>query len=363
MKMHDQARIRQKGVATLVVSVGVALLMAVAAVGMMRSGLLEQKIAANDIRAREAQEIAQAGLESIMASNYVPAQECEKDGKGVLDLKDDKLGSFNGVPSVPNGGDQQTSQEGYTHSIKGCEFEGRYFARSEVKLNAEPVKTEYFVEAWFQRSSLLNSDVGILSPFFINGEFCTVENCNNSGKVFNSVDRPGVIATKKISENINNVFKSGYDAMPVKTDSEILNGKSSAWGYIFSTSLADAKNMAISNPGKPFYYFENKENVNLSNLISSADAPIVLILDVEDASKCPNVSGGEIFGIVYISDACKANGWGNATIRGSIVSDGDIIKLTSNSAEYHGFSLSSWNKLKEANSDGVFVIPGTWKDF
>lgn len=361
--MHDQAMARQRGVATLVVSVGVALLMAVAAVGMMRSGLLEQKIAANDLRAREAQEIAQAGLESIMASNYAPAQECEKDDKGVLDLKDDKLGSFNGVPSVPNSQTQQTSKEGYIHSIKGCKFEGRYFARSQVKLNAASVKTEYFVEAWFQRSSLLNSDVGVLSPFFINGEFCTVEKCNNSGKILNSQDKPGVIATGKISDNINDVFKSGYDAMPVKTDSGMLNGKFSAWDYIFSVSLAKAKSMAVLNQGKPFYYFNDGRNVSLSDLNSSADAPVVLILDAEDAKICPDVKRGTIFGIVYISGACRANGWGNVEIHGSVVSDGDFFKLTSNSSEYHGFSLNSWNKLKEANSDGVFVIPGTWKDF
>lgn len=360
--MHDQARARQKGVATLVVSVGVALLMAVAAVGMMRSGLLEQKIAANDIRAREAQEIAQAGLESIMASNYVPAQECEKDGKGVLDLKDDKLGSFNGVPSVPNGGDQQTSKEGYIHSIKGCKFEGRYFARSEVKPNAEPVKTKYFVEAWFQRNSLINNDVGILSPFFINGKFCMGgknQECKNSGKILNSDDRHGVIATGEIAKDIRNEF-SLYEAQPPYSNSGMLDGKSSAWNYIFSTSLADAKDMAISNPGKPFYYFN--KNVNLSNLVSAPSSPVILILDVESEDKCPNING-EIFGIVYFSGACKANGWGNLAIHGSVVSDGDLFELTSNSAEYHGFSSNSWNALKEVNSDGVFVIPGTWKDF
>lgn len=360
--MYNKTTKQQKGVATLTVSVSVALLMAVAAVGMMRSSMLEQRIAANDLRAREAQEIAQAGLESIMASNYSPSENCIINN-AVPDLSDSKF-EFKGMLSVPIRQVDQTSEEDYISSIRWCSSEGYYFARSQVELNSGLSKTKYFAEAWFKRNSLINNDVGMLSPFFINGEFCIKEKCNNSGKVLNSANRPGVIATGDIADGVNSdIFKSEYDAQPAKTNAGVLNGKSSAWDYIFSISLKNAKDSAILNPGKPFYYFNDGRNVSLSDLNSSADAPVVLILDAEDAKICPDVKGGTIFGIVYISGACRANGWGNAEIHGSVVSDGDFFKLTSNSAEYHGFSLNSWNKLKEANSDGVFVIPGTWKDF
>lgn len=362
--MHNQAMARQRGVATLVVSVGVALLMAVAAVGMMRSGLLEQKIAANDLRAREAQEIAQAGLESIMISSYVPTQACMKDTNNVLDLKDDKLGSFDGVPSVPNSQTQQTSKEGYIHSIKGCKFEGRYFARSEVKLNAEPVKTEYFVEAWFQRSSLLNSDVGVLSPFFINGKFCMSEGnekCKpKSGKILDSINRPGVIATGDINGDTENNIFSQYQASSPEKNPGVLNGKSSAWNYIFSITLDAAKEKANKNLNDGLFYVQDKIDKNYGSLQS----PVVLIVGKENSTDCYKINGGvEIYGVVYLDGGCKINGWGNAKIYGSLVSDSDIVGLSENSAEYHGFSSNSWNALKEISSDGVFVIPGTWKDF
>lgn len=365
MKMHDQAMARQRGVATLVVSVGVALLMAVAAVGMMRSGMLEQKIAANDIRAREAQEIAQAGLESIMASSYVPTQACVKDSNNVLlDLKDDKLGAFNGIPSVPNSQSQQTSQESYTQSIKGCYFEGRYFARSQVKLNAASVKTEYFVEAWFQRSSLLNSDVGMLSPFFINGRFCMSEGSEkcrpNSGEILDSTNRPGVIATGDINSDTENEIFSWYQASSPEKNPGVLNGKSSAWNYIFSITLDAAKEKANENPNDGLFYVQGKIDKNYGNLQS----PVVLIVGKENSNDCYKINGGtEIYGIVYLDGGCKINGWGNAKIYGSIVSDGDIVGLSANSAEYHGFNVDSWNALKNSGNNDVFVIPGTWKDF
>lgn len=358
--MHDQAMAKQKGVATLVVSVGVALLMAVAAVGMMRSGLLEQKIAANDIRAREAQEIAQAGLESIMASSYVPTQTCVKDTNNVLDLKDDKLGSFDGVPSVPNDQTQQTSKEGYTHSIKGCYFEGRYFARSEVKLNTEPVKTEYFVETWFQRSSLINTKINIPAPFLINGNFCTSSEKCSGGKILESygdpndeADSPGIVATGGVNIDFTN-----YQADDAVPNSGILGGKT-AWEYIFPViSFEDAKIKAGKDP--KWFYFNND---HIHGEYGTPDSPVVIIVDggIEDCSK-PN-GKVVIYGIVYFRNGCRANGWGNAEIRGSVVSDGDIFKLTANSMEFRKFTPDAWNKLKEANSDGVFVIPGTWKDF
>lgn len=357
--MHNQAMARQRGVATLVVSVGVALLMAVAAVGMMRSGMLEQKIAANDIRAREAQEIAQAGLESIMASSYVPAQACVRDANNILDLRDGKLGAFNGIPSVPNSQSQQTSQESYTQSIKGCYFEGRYFARSQVKLNAEPVKTEYFVEAWFQRSSLINNEMAVPPLFFIKGNFCS-GGCNNSAKIFESYgtsdleDSPGVIATGTI--NVNGIMP--YEADEGDPGSNAFGGKS-AWDYVFpGIKLADAKIKANQKSDDGWFYLNDNVHGNYGNSIT----PVIIIVG-EKNGNCVNINGDAvIYGIVYFENGCKANGWGNAKIYGSVVSDGDFDKLTAHS-EHRKLSESSWNKLKEANSDGVFVIPGTWKDF
>ena len=54
---------RQQGAATLIVVMVLAIVMAVVSMTTARTGLMEQKIVGNDLRAREAQEAAEAGLE------------------------------------------------------------------------------------------------------------------------------------------------------------------------------------------------------------------------------------------------------------------------------------------------------------
>lgn len=360
--MYNKTTKQQKGVATLTVSVGVALLLAVAAVGMMRSSLLEQKITANDLRAREAQEIAQAGLESIMASNYSPSENCIINNTAP-DLSNSKF-EFKGVLSVPIRQVDQTSEEDYISSIRWCSSEGYYFARSEVKLNAEPVKTKYFAEAWFKRNPLINNDVGMLSPFFINGKFCmgeNSENCRpNSGKVLDSNNRPGVIATGEINSGTENEIFSQYQASSPEKNPEVLNGKSSAWDYIFGLPLDKVKEKANEDSNDGLFYVQG----DIDKVYGSLESPVILIVGKGNSGNCYKINGGgKIYGIVYLDGGCKINGWGNAKIYGSIVSDGDIVGLSANSAEYHGFSADSWNALKNAGGNDVFVIPGTWKDF
>lgn len=359
--MHDQAMARQRGVATLVVSVGVALLMAVAAVGMMRSGMLEQKIAANDIRAREAQEIAQAGLESIMASSYVPTQACVEDSNKIPDLSDGKLGAFNGSPSAPIGEINQTSKEGYAlPSVKGCSSGGYYFARSQVELSSGSSKIKYFAEAWFKRDSFINTEINIPAPFLINGDFCTSSEKCSGGNILESFgivddesDSPGVVATGGVYIDFMN-----YQADSAVPNSSVLGGKT-AWEYVFpGISFEDAKIKAGQDPN----WFYLNENVN--NNYGGLNSPVVVIVGKKNNGDCYHINGGAvIYGIIYFEDGCKANGWGNAKIYGSIVSDGSIFKLTAASMEFRKFTPDMWNKLKNMNNDGVFVVPGTWKDF
>ena len=360
--MYNKTKKQQEGIATLTVSVGVALLMAVAAVGMLRSSLLEKKITANDLRAREAQEIAQAGLESIMVSSYVPAQACVKDANNTLDLKDEKLGIFKGVPSVPNSQSQQTSQEGYIHSIKGCYSNGYYFARSQVELNSDSSKTKYFVEAWFKKNSLINNEINIPAPFLINGDFCTSSEKCSGGNILESFgiaddesDSPGVVATGGVNIDFMNTNYQADSAMP---NSSVLGGKT-AWEYIFpGISFEDAKIKAGQDPN--WFYL----NENINNNYGSLNSPVVVIVGKKNNGDCYHINGGAvIYGVVYFEDGCKANGWGNAKIYGSIVSDGSVFKLTAASMEFRKFTPDMWSKLKNMNNDGVFVVPGTWKDF
>jgi hypothetical protein len=354
--MHDQARARQKGVATLVVSVGVALLMAVAAVGMMRSGLLEQKIAANDIRAREAQEIAQAGWEYVLAAGTVTDQACPSDMNISGAAFDFALPENFGL------GLNQGSGENYIKTISWCYQnsggEKFYFARSAAKSVNSGASA--FVEGFFKRESILNAGIPVLPPFFVNGDFCTAGNSNKCNGNPSITGMPPVLATGSVDVSSFGISNSSEYTQP-----NVLSDKNAttAWDYVFGISIEEAKLMAGNAPGNPFYYFNDGRNINNSTGdLGSLSSPVVLIVSNPDESKCSNINGSiKIYGIVYFGGACKANGWGNSTIYGSVVSDGDIYKLNATSNHYK-ISDESWNALSE-KSLGTTLIPGTWKDF
>lgn len=375
---------RQRGVATLVVSVGVALLMAVAAVGMMRSGLLEQKIAANDLRVREAQEIAEAGIEYMIASGLAPNNQCPSD----LNLTDNKFNFIsnenrnilNQIIAV------QTAGESYNPSIRWCYKElsvGKiYFVRSQVdipslEVGRDPV-VKAFVESWFvKKKDYFLNNIGILPPFFVKGDFCpeVVKNKNSSPSCNGNASIGDVGAYNQdygkwvIASGIANVGslheKNSQNNKPADAPGSVIENNreinSSAWEYAFNVTLAKAKALALENQGEPFYYFGDN-NVNpgsaKKNQLGSKTNPIILIIEKNSKGDCPNVQL-DVYGVIYISGPCDVNGWGSGKVYGSIISDGNITGLNANTIFYK-FDEALWSGL--IGSAG-FVIPGTWRDF
>lgn len=373
---------RQRGVATLVVSVGVALLMAVAAVGMMRSGMLEQKIAANDLRMREAQEIAEAGMQYVIVSGSAPGNQCPPD----LNLSNNNY-IFNEIDLSSVVGVQTTS-ESYGVSVRWCHKTLSntkiYFVRSQAEIpSAEAGKdpvVKAFVESWFRKKkdSFLN-EINILPPFFVKGDFCPdvvgkkgnnkpSSSCGGNASIgdleaYNPDYGKWVIASKMANvESLhekNKQINKPTDAPGgvIQQNEEI---KGSAWEYAFNITLDEAKYLALKNPGEPFYYF-GSSNVNSkfgNEPLGSKTNPIVLIIEKDSKGKCPNVQL-DVYGVVYINGPCDENGWGNAKIYGSVISDGSITKLTGNPTFYK-FDATLWSGL--VGSAG-FIVPGTWRDF
>jgi hypothetical protein len=73
-----KSKARQQGAATLIVTMVLAIVMAVISLSTARIGIMEQKITGNDIRAREAREAAEAGLEYGLA--YATKSEWVEEG-------------------------------------------------------------------------------------------------------------------------------------------------------------------------------------------------------------------------------------------------------------------------------------------
>lgn len=347
----------QRGVATLLISVSIALLMAVAAVGMMRSGMLEQRIVANEMRSREAQELAQAGWDYVMASGSVPAELCL--GSSIEEQKYHlKQLSESFADSKP-----------VTTEAKNVEFFGCYKSIGgkkiyRVKSVAKSIDSSEttFVDAVFRKDSLLSlGSEEMVSSFLVNGDFCF--NKSNGNKCLGSIystNVPGVVATGNISTS-DFKDRNSYFALAEKNKS--IDGKT-AWSYVFGISFEDAKLMAKNNPKNPFYYAS--VNISGGEVLGSREKPVIVILGDKTNGKCSEIVGNSIiYGIVYVRPECvdDFNGVGNSTIYGSIVADGSINKITGSSS-INQFDSGGWNYLVGLDKDSMgFLIPGTWKDF
>lgn len=370
---------RQSGVATLVVSVGVALLMAVAAVGMMRSGLLEQKIAANDLRMREAQEIAERGMARVISSSSLPSsvKECPSPNSlGFMDLSEENFNS----PHSSNVSGLTTNEE-YKNLVKLCykPLGGSkiYFVRSQAEIpspkpDKEPV-VKAFVESWFASNTSYLKNSFDKTLFFTKGDFCPVSNKGGGKNNQKNSCRVNIGNVETwvwaVATGVANVDDLPKNNTKIPEDAGIsykdIGNVNTAWEYAFDVTLAEAKDLARKDPGKPFYYFpDGGLNNSDKNFTSSSKNPVVVIFD-SDGSKnnCPKINGNiEIHGVVYINDPnnlCDEIGLGNMKLYGSMISDGDVNRLNSN-LTFNKFEGDLSSVLK---SDKSFIIPGTWRDF
>lgn len=177
--------------------------------------------------------------------------------------------------------------------------------------------------------------------------------------------------------DVDRVVGDGYAvdaANPGAFDDE-----TSAWDYVFSVAKSDIKTLSDqqatagldndTTPPRTFYWVDssNEGSFISGNNWSGGDVgsvtnPVILAFDEEVG--CPKINGGDtIYGIVYYetASACTTNGWGAATVYGSVVHEGDIEQHTANSEIYHpsrsGSDCFGW-PIKS-----VSWIPGTWADF
>jgi hypothetical protein len=383
--MYNKITKQQKGVATLTVSVSVALLMAVAAVGMMRSGMLEQRIAANDLRMREAQEIAERGMAGVISSSSLPSnvQDCPSPNPlGFIEMEgEDFIFSGSNIPG------SATSEE-YRNLVLWCYNSSNkiYFVRSQAEIpspkpNEEPV-VKAFVEGWFKkRESYFKEEADMPAPFFVKGDFCR-KTLNKNGKENKSCNGNFSMG---VSQDINPFLPSyghwltvtgEYDvsilSQNTNRNQEAPSGavnkqslESTAWDNFFSASIEEAKSLA--NKDDLFYFFKGEDVINNSvvegGVLGSRESPVVLILERYQQGQnwvCPKLQI-EIFGIVYINGSCEVSGWANAKIYGSIISDGSLSDFNATSNHYK-FESDVWSNLKSKKSE-AFLIPGTWRDF
>lgn len=414
---------RQQGAATLIVVLVLATVMAVIALTTTRSGLMEEKIVGNDLRAREAQEAAEAGLEYGVAwakKNSIP---------NTVTCSSGSLPT--GCPTALTTVTGSSTHESYTYTLfftKSTNYikveseaqnvvdgsvDSSIAARSETFL--KQTSKELFDNSvtvmpppWVIAGCITNAATGTPASFVLNSANNAIVTgstadaaCLPEGhlKVYPWVDTNGNGVKEDEEEwedtNGNGVKDSGED------DESTLNrggftgcpNLHCAWKHVFKMSLQDAIDLATdaghvysgSIPCGPatsspsIYVINNGGSINSGDIsgscsgigiddktIGGPNKPIILI--IPSSAGCPKFNGGiTIYGIIYYETptACASNGWGGAKVYGSVMWEGNVDKPNANSEfiEVDYGIGGDLNTVFNSGMDEAPRLPGTWKDF
>ncbi len=330
---------RQHGALTLML--GLLLLMgsAILTLASVRVGVMEQRIANNEWRAKEAQQAAQAGLDYALAML----------GEG-RDLGES-------APTVPGSGD-------YRYSVTLAEVEnvaGCLRVRSRASAVQDASIQAVAVECFQQQRLLKGGSGGDQAPFVLNGCLTGVtgnpdiypRDCEGEGQECSSV----AIASSAEMACLDTGHLDLHEG-EIKDDAFTGN----AWDQVFDIGKDEFK--AIADSGDPQFRWVTASS-NWHESLGSPTEPVYLVFTT--AANCPKLNGNPtIYGIVYFEDAagCRSQGWGGATVYGSVVFDGDLKKLTANSRFHHwsragsGGERASLDRVRSASR-----IPGSWRDW
>lgn len=400
-----------QGFAVLVTIIVMALVMGIIALTASRTGIMEHKIAGNDIRAREAQEAAQAGLEhaiSWAANNTVNS----------------------GTPitiTVPvtgfSSGETYTSTVVLTRLVNSIQVSSRSQANSDNTIFAEAqtqikqVTKQLFAPGaptpppWVLAGCVTTAPTGTPDAFVLSSTGSTAisgtsaaPSCMQQGHLgvstWSDANNNGVQDSGEVGwedTNHNGVQDSGENRPSTPFNTAVFSGcpaTNCTWNHAFDMALSEAKATATtaghvfnsSIPcgapaiGQPSIYIVNNGGpINgadisgscsgtgvTSSTIGTPGKPIVLI--IPSSAGCPKFNGGiTIYGIVYYETptACASNGWGGATVYGSVLWEGNVDKPNANSKfiEVDYEKLGDLNEVFGVGVDSVTSIPGTWKDF
>jgi Tfp pilus assembly protein PilX len=401
--LHLKAR--QQGAATLIVVMVLAIVMAVVSMTTARTGLMEQKIAGNDLRAREAQEAAEAGLEYGVAwakKNLIT---------NTVTCSSGSLPA--GCPSALSTVTGSSTGESYSYTLtytKGTNAIKVAASAHGVNDSSIAATSEAFV---IQISKeLFDPRAKTPPPWTLAGCITTAATGNPDTFVLHSTNDAVISGTSSSAAclpqghldvgtwndtNENGVMDYGeYLADSTTFNKGTFTGCPStncAWNMAFKMSLQDTKNMAAaaghtytgSIPCGPaasspsIYLVNNSGPFNGADIsgsctgtgvdsdtIGAPSQPVILI--IPSTAGCPKFNGGvTIYGIIYYESttACASQGWGGATVYGSVIWEGNIEKPNANSVfiEVDYEDNGDLNTVFNIGIDDAARIPGTWKDF
>jgi Tfp pilus assembly protein PilX len=395
---------RQQGAATLIVVLVLAIIMAIISLTTAQTGLMEQKITGNDLRAREVQEAAEAGLEyGVGWANQNEIPNTVTCSSGSLPA---------GCPTALTTVTGSSTGESYSYTLtftKGTDSirvasaaqgvaDSSIAATSEAFIKQIPVELFDFgitmPPPWVIAGCITNAPTGTPDTFVLNATNLAVISGTSSNPT--CLPQGHLDVTIWTDANGNGVKDSGEDGGGTTFNRGIFPGCPSthcAWNYVFKMDFQEAIDRATdaghvysgSIPCGPatsspsIYIIENGGPINSADIsgnctgtgvdsttIGAPNQPILLIIPSDNG--CPRFNGGvTIYGIIYFESEteCASNGWGGATVYGSVIWEGDVDKPNANSEfiEVDHEDDFDLNTVFNSGMDDATRIPGTWKDF
>jgi len=375
MKPHNAlstpALLWQRGAATLLVVMMLIIAMAILTLTTSRTGMLEQKITGNDARSKEAFESAEAGIEYGLAyltndSGYSNYRELVWNTSG-----GNQSASPTASGDVASGDFSYTPTTTYQRAVDSNYIKVVSTA-TETHDNSITATDEQYVYA----TTLLNNGPAFNAPPLV------MDGCLSGivggPDIYVGTRADGIAAgTSHSPENqgtwdpdsgtscLDRGHLNAHGGQP-KGD---LFPPGTVWNYIFGNftreqikAKADQEVAdGIADGERTYIWVTDTGNYHTS--WGSAARPVILVFAA--AADCPKINGGPtIYGVVFVDSPCTANGWGGATVYGSVAVNGDIDKLNANTAIYDwSAGDGADNPLGNSFIDAISKVPGTWKDF
>lgn len=332
---------RQSGVATLIIIL--ILLFAITGITLYaaQSGIMEQKVAANDYRSKQIQEAADAGLDYALSwlTTYQP----------IWTTKD--AATEHDITSITTSVGNFTVGIALERPVADPKKVTIFATATEIGNTSATKPTAKAQTTIVQKKSIAGDP---LSPLMVNG---CVSGVTGTPQVHNNTGGDEIVTSQDNSSgtcvNSGHLSDPGPPATTPAIDDDAFDG--SAWDNLFGMSQAEMEALAALDPDV-YWITDTTPWAPPSNPLGSISSPVIVIM-----TGCAKFNGtSTVYGIVYYSTPCSAPGWGNVDIYGSVIFEGDITSLTANgTVTYDPSYLAGFDKKNRGVQNRA---PGSWID-
>lgn len=354
------AQAHQQGAATLFIGIMFLLASGLLTLGIVRVGVLEQRMANNEVRAKEAQQAAQAAIEYAIAWLGTNAWGPDTRIPETLIQPAQELGAFGEYAyrtrvEIRDDGDClhlqadafARAEEEITATISECVSQ-IHLLRSVQSGAAEPPP---------QRSQV------DLPPLIVNG--CVAGSTPGAAVEPRACDASDESAPCPATAILSSAPSSCLDVSGMGLNGGQVLGSAfegSAWSQVFGIGMEEFARLA-DTPHGPLQRLSG--TLPPETPLGSAEAPVFIWFDPSEG--CPRLDGIRVIhGILYVGPGaqCSANDWGMLTLVGALVFDGTLGGLGA------GIRIQHWS-LAQTDGDraplnlllGARRWPGSWRDW